>query len=209
MKRLIDNLRSFNSKERFFLIGHILGNTNFTPSQAFKENIEDSLSLKIPDELFAVMDYHLDWLYASLYLTFNGRVDCQIFSNSDHLIKAQQEDVDFIIAFADDVSCHIILVEAKGVTGWTNRQMNSKAMRFEEIFGSDGKRWPGVNPHFLLLSPRRSRHLDVSKWPSWMTTNGEVPWIELPIPTGLKKVTRCSSEGVDDKDGLFWKTSWR
>lgn len=209
MKTLIENLRSFNSKERFFLIGHILGNKNFTPSQAFKKNIEDSLRLKIPDELFAAIDYHLDWLYASLYLTFNGNGESQIVSNSDRMIKAQQEDIDFIIAFPEDTSCHIILVEAKGVTGWTNKQMNSKAMRFEEIFGSDGKRWPGVYPHFLLLSPRRSEHLNITKWPSWMTINGKVPWVELPIPNRLKKVTRCSSVGVPDIAGVFWTTSWR
>jgi len=209
VKKLIENLLSFNSKERFFLIGHILGNKNFTPSQAFKKNIENSLHLKIPDELFAAMDYHLDWLYASLYLTFNGNGESEIVSNSERMIKAQQEDIDFIMAFAEDTSCHIILVEAKGVTGWTNKQMNSKAMRFGEIFGSDGKRWPGVCPHFLLLSPRRSKRLNLSNWPVWMIVDGEVPWIELPIPSKLRKVTRCSREGVDDKEGLFWKTSRR
>jgi hypothetical protein len=209
VKKLIENLRSFNSKERFFLIGHILGNPNFTPSQAFKENIEDSLGLKTPDELFAAMDYHLDWLYASLYLTFNGDGESGIFTNRDHLIKGQQEDIDFIMAFEEDTACHIILVEAKGVTGWTNKQMDSKASRFLEIFGLNGNRWPGVYPHFLLLSPRRSKHLNITKWPSWMTINGEVPWVELPIPNRLKKVTRCSPEGVPDIAGVFWTTSWR
>ena len=208
MKQLIDNLCSFNSKERFFLIGHALGNKDFTLSHVFKKEIANALRLDMPDSLFAAMDYHLDWLYASLHLTFNGG-ECQIFPNSDRLVKAQQEDIDLIIAFAEDTTCHIILVEAKGVTGWTNKQMNSKATRFAEIFGSDGKRWPSVNPHFLLLSPRRSKHLDMSKWPSWMTPNGKVPWIELPVPPKLRKVARCGPNAVPDRNGLFWTTSWR
>ncbi len=209
MKRLIDNLQSFNSKERFFLIGHILGNTNFTPSEVFKKQIKDVLGLKIPDELFAAMDYHLDWLYGSLYLAFNNGSEAQIFSNSDRLIKGQQEDVDFIIAFLEDTSCHIILIEAKGVGGWTNKQMNSKAERFEGIFGPDGKRWLGVNPHFLVLSPRQSNRLNTSSWPTWMTINGKAAWTKLPVSAGLRKITLCSSTGIPDKNGSSWMVSIR
>lgn len=209
MRQLIENLRSFNSKERFFLIGHILGNTEFAPSEAFREIVEDKLGLKIADESFAAMDYHLDWLYASLCLTFNDGGESQIFANTDHIIKAQQEDIDFIIVFAEGDFCHVILIEAKGVTGWTNKQMNSKAMRFGEIFGSDGKKWPRVKPHFVLLSPRRSKYLDVSKWPNWMAVGDQLSWIELPVPTGLRKVTRCNSEGHKDKYGQHWRVNPR
>lgn len=209
MRQLIENLRSFNSKERFFLIGHILGNTEFAPSEAFTEIAEDKVGLKIPDESFAAMDYHLDWLYASLCLTFNDGGESQIFANTDQIIKAQQEDIDFIIVFAEEDFCHVILIEAKGVTGWTNKQMNSKAMRFGEIFGSDGKKWPRVKPHFVLLSPRRPKYLDVSKWPNWMAVRDQLPWIELPVPTGLRKVTRCNSEGQEDRNGQFWRVGFR
>lgn len=209
MRKLIDNLRSFNSKERFFLVGHILGNTDFAPSQAFKESIENSLGLKIPGESFAAMDYHLDWLYASLCLTFSDGGESEIFANTDHIIKAQQEDIDFIIAFVEEDSCHIILLEAKGVTGWTNKQMNSKAIRFEEIFGFDGEKWPNVKPYFMLLSPQRPKQLDVSKWPSWMVVGEQLPWIELSVPKGLRKVTRCDSEGQKNKNGQFWRMNFR
>jgi hypothetical protein len=208
MKQLIDNLRSFNSKERFFLVGHALGNKNFSLSQAFKKAIVNMLRLEIPSDSFTAMDYHLDWLYASLYLTFNGDYS-QIFTNTDGLIKGNQEDIDLFIAFSEDTSCHIILIEAKGVTGWTNKQANSKAIRLRKIFGPDGRRWPGVNPRFLLFSPKRPKRLDMSGWPMWMTINGQVPWVEFPIPTRLKKVTRCDSEGQKDKNGLFWRVSLR
>jgi hypothetical protein len=67
------------------------------------------------------MDCHLDWLYASLLLAFNPKSEQRIFENKDRLIKGQQEDIDFLFAYeADDVS-HIILLEAKGVGGFTNK----------------------------------------------------------------------------------------
>lgn len=209
MNNLINTLRSFNSKERFFLIGHVLGNASFTLSEKFKEKIETKLHLQFPDNSFTAIDYHLDWLYASLYSTFNNGRGSQIFSNSHRIIKAQQEDVDLIIAFQKDGSYHIILLEAKGVTGWTNKQMTSKANRFREIFGTDGKKWPNVIPHFLLMSPKQSKHLNISEWPTWMSVNGQAAWIELPIPNGLRKVTRCDEAGSDDKNGGFWKVSVR
>lgn len=208
MKQLIDNLRSFNSKERFFLIGHALGNRNFTLSQAFKNYFGNVLRLDIPSDSFVAMDYHLEWLYASLYLTFNAE-NSHIFINTDDLIKGNQEDIDLVIVFLEDASCHIILIEAKGVTGWTNKQANSKAIRLRKIFGSDGRRWPGVNPHFMLFSPTRPKHLNISGWPIWMTINCQVPWLELPIPAGLRKVTRCNSTGQKDKHGHFWQANFR
>jgi len=209
MIKLIENLKSFNSKERFFLIGHILGNTAFTPCNAFRKTVETSFNLKVPDEVFAAMDYHLDWLYASLHLTFNEGRGSDIFENRSQIIKGQQEDIDFLMAFADENVCHIILVEAKGVTGWTNKQMDSKAARFREIFGSDGNAWSGVKPHLLLLSPQRSMNLDVSKWPSWMVVSGKAVWSELPVPNQLKKVTRCDSGGSADSGGVFWRVDSR
>jgi hypothetical protein len=208
MKQLIDNLRSFNSKERFFLIGHALGNRNFAVSQTFKNDVANVLQVEIPSESFVAMDYHLEWIYASLYLTFNGE-NSQIFPNTDGLIKGNQEDIDLVIAFLEDASCHIILIEAKGVTGWTNKQANSKAIRLRKIFGSDGRRWPGVNPHFLLFSPKRPKRLDISGWPTWMTVNDQVPWLEFPIPSGLRKVTSCNSTGQKDRNGQFWQANFR
>ncbi len=210
MSRIIENFKSFNSKERFFLVGHILGNASFKPCPAFRESITNALHIQLPESAFAAMDYHLDWLYASLHLAFNHNPEQLIFENKDRLIKGQQEDIDFLFAYeADDIS-HIILLEAKGVGGFTNKQIGSKADRFREIFGMDGKRWPGVKPHFAFVSPDRpSERLQSSAWPIWMKPNSVVPWIELPIPSGLKKVTRCNQRGKPDKEGQYWTISGR
>lgn len=209
MSGLIDNLRSFNSKERFFLIGKVLGNPDFRLSTAFKNNLGNKLELDIPDSAFAAMDYHLDWLYASLYLTFNGEPH-GVHPNKNKIIRAQQEDVDFIIAFDSGGTYHIILIEAKGVTGWTNRQLDSKAKRFGQFFGVEGTNWRGVIPHFLLMSPRRPSHdVHFSGWPAWMHSNGQVNWLELKIPQDLYKVTRCDAKGRNDRNGKYWKRQKR
>ncbi len=205
MSRTIENLKSFNSKERFFLIGHILGNASFKPCPAFRESITNALHIQLPESVFAAMDYHLDWLYASLHLAFNPNPEQRIFENTDRLIKGQQEDIDFLFAYEADNISHIILLEAKGVGGFANKQMASKAVRFREIFAMDGKRWPRVIPHFAFVSPDRpSERLHSSAWPMWMRPNNIVPWIELPIPSGLKKVTRCNRQGEPDKKGQYW-----
>ena len=204
MTQIIDNLKSFNSKERFYLVGHILGNPEFTPCAAFRKCLENVLHIELPESVFAAMDYHIDWLYASLFLASNQK-NPPIFENHDKTIKAQQEDIDFLIAYEKDEICHIIMLEAKGVGVFTNNQMRSKASRLGQIFGEDGGGWPGVVPHFVLISPKKpTGRLQSAKWPAWMLSNNSIPWIELPIPANLKKVTRCNSDKTADKDGKCW-----
>jgi hypothetical protein len=206
---VIEYLRSFNSKERFFLIGHALDNPTLKIGQKFKTVVEGCFGIDIPDNALTAMDYHLDWLWASLYLACKGHAASGVVSNAGQEIRAQQEDIDLLIAFPEGSSCHIVLVEAKGVTGWTNKQMASKVKRFEQILGADGRRWPCVVPHFLLLSPRKPQRLNVSAWPSWMTAGGEVPWCQLPVPNILRKVTRCNSDGKESRKGSYWMVSLR
>ena len=68
MQNLIKYLKDFNSKERFFLTGQILGNPSFTPSSEFREKLSALLEISIPADALSAMDYHIDWLYASLNL---------------------------------------------------------------------------------------------------------------------------------------------
>jgi hypothetical protein len=175
MSVLTECLQSFNSKERFFVVGEILGNPQFQPSPDFLEQVCKALQLPVPKPpIFCAMDYHLDWIYASLQVA-GDRQDGLIYPNSEGKIKAQQEDVDFLIACDADDVCHMILIEAKGVTGWNNRQMTSKANRLREIFGEDGEGWQGVRPHFVIMSPAEPRKLNKSGWPKWMTADWTCP----------------------------------
>jgi len=152
---LIDYLRTFNRKERFYLVGMALGNPKFRLAPKFIKDLNVALGTHIPEDAFAAMDYHLDWLFASLVIISGGGGD-STRSNSGREITGTQEDIDFIVAYPEGGKCHLTLVEAKGVTSWTNRQMNAKADRFSSIFGVDGMRFPFAVPHFVTVSPKPS-----------------------------------------------------
>ena len=171
---VIDNLKSFNRKERFFFVGMALGNPNFELSPGFRVKLNETLRLDVPEDAFTAMDYHLDWIYASLFLFFNGNAD-GVYPNSDKKIKATQQDVDLLVGYQEDErACHIIMLEAKGVTGWTNAQMKSKARRLRDIFGENGNKRPGIIPHFALVSPKEPQRLDAGSWPAWMKPDNKV-----------------------------------
>ena len=97
MNSLLYYLPQFNAKERFFLLGHVLGNPQFTLGSAFKSELSKGMNLSLPEDLFCAMDFHLDWLYAALRLYTDGG-EHKVHSNSDGIIKAQQEDIDLLIA---------------------------------------------------------------------------------------------------------------
>lgn len=140
MTDLITILKSFNRKERFFLIGQALGNSHFILADSFKKKLSDKLELNIPSNAFVAMDYHIDWIFASLFLFLNPKKHPPY--KTDGALTATQEDVDLIIAFIDRDIYHLILIEAKGETSWSNKQLNSKSERLKKIFGTqkfDGK----------------------------------------------------------------------
>jgi hypothetical protein len=214
---VIKYLRRFNRKERFLLVGWALGNEAFVLGQDFRILLGDELRLTIPADAFVAMDYHLDWLYASLVLGTEGGEDesqenPRTVDRTDGslglVIAATQEDVDLIIAFQDGGACHIIIVEAKGVTGWTNKQMESKADRLRTYF-KDGKMWPNVTPHFVIVSPRRyPEGLNVSGWPIWMKKDDKhAHFVQMPpLADRLLRVTRWDDgEGKASRHGDRWK----
>jgi hypothetical protein len=215
MATLIDLLRSFNRKERFYLVGKALGNPGFKLGRGFRGLLKKAFGLPVPENAFVAMDYHFDWIYASLFLA-SPKAD-EAVAHKDHrnqpvyactgAITANQEDVDLLIAFPDEPSplqTHLLLLEAKLDTGWTNKQFRSKAKRLKEIFGEDGDSCDGVIPHFAILSPDDSLGLDKQALPKWACPDGSPVWIEFPKPKDLQKVTRCNRKGVPDKDGKYW-----
>ncbi len=112
----IDNLKSFNRKERFYLIGLALDNRDFELGQRFWKALNDELHLGVPEkprDLFCAMDYHLDWIYASLELSQAQGDESPRTVPSDKMNFTQQ-DVDLLIAFENsDKQCRLIMVEAK------------------------------------------------------------------------------------------------
>jgi len=206
MEKLIEYLRDFNSKERFFLIGQILDNPKFKPSEKFRKELGKTLGLQIPEQVFSAMDYHIDWIFASLELAAHGDT-LRSHPNPNKIIKAQQEDVDFLIAYDDNKQTHLIFIEAKGVTGFTNKQMDSKMERLKQIFGDSGNKYQNVTPHFILMAPSEpTTRLHSNKWPAWAkNTNKNVICLKLSTPENLKSISRCNENGDENKKGTHWK----
>ncbi len=204
MPDLIKLLESFNRKERFFVIKQALG--NFQLSDKFKRELGDATNLAIPPDVFTAMDYHLDWLTAALYAHECGDVDHFFDNPQPQVVKGNQEDTDLLVAFKEDEQYHIVLVEAKAATGWTNKQMRSKAGRLTQIFGSDGNRYPGIRPHICLASPRRPKQLRASEWPRWMSKDdGSYIWLKLNFCKDRLRVTRCDTQGNQSAKGDYFR----
>lgn len=218
-KNLIDNLKSFNRKERFYLVGQMLGNPEFRMDKTQLDEISDLIDIKIPTEYFAAMDYHLDWIYASLILTHehdekpfprnfidnNKKVDLQI--------SGTQEDVDFLLAFVDhENTTHIVMIEAKGDSYFSNAQLNSKNQRFKAIFGNEHT-WPNVKPHFLICSPKEPQNVSIEEPAYFMCPQeSQLIWFSLVMDTGKNKVTRCMGSKENYKpssEGDHWKVEKR
>ena len=200
MSSVIEFLKAFNRKERFFLVADALGKPDFELSPEFKQKLERALGLRVPNDAFVAMDYHLSWIYAAVVLGAEA-IDLvaslgTVRENSEGLIRGNQEDVDLLVAYEDDQVTHLVVVEAKGVTGWTNGQMTSKATRLGLIFGQDGSRYPSIAPHFIITSPWRARDLRPAEWPKWMAPDSIIPWMPLPVRSGLLRPGRTDSRGT-------------
>lgn len=205
MPDLIELLESFNRKERFFLISQALG--NFQMSDHFRRELGKTVSIEIPAGSFTAMDYHLDWLTAALVAHGAGNKG-ELFDNpGQQTIHGTQEDIDLLVAFRAESLYHIILVEAKGDTGWTNKQMRSKANRLTQIFGLNGGKYADVHPHICLTSPKKpSQRLKDGEWPAWMRKGGNsFNWLELNFPGNRRIVTRCDADRNPSAQGQYFR----
>lgn len=201
MPDLIEVLESFNRKERFFLIAQALGQEDgagepaFTLHPKFRKELEQKIGIEVPIDAFVAMDYHLDWLQASLTLAPVIQDEVFDFSNEGEVIKGTQEDVDLLVAFREGERCHLVLVEAKAYSGWTNDQMISKSNRLREIFGDDGTKNRDAIPHFCLIGPKPEK-LKTETFPEWMKPGGELLCLDLRLPdTNRRKVERYDKVG--------------
>lgn len=199
---LVPHLRRFNRKERFFLVGLALGNEAFRLGNDFRQKLSDVLGLFIPEDAFVAMDYHLDWLFAAITLAATSGAPGP-HARDPRLITGGPEDIDLLVAFDTDRESHVIMLEAKGVTSYSNRQFESKVRRLSEAFAAPQAE--RVVPHLVLVSPTVPRYLRYECCPPWMLgKDGRVAWLQLLVPSDMQKIVRCTESGTPDRHGEYW-----
>ena len=200
---LIQVLRRFNRKERFHLLHHALGydGWSFRLGDEFRRDLGENVGQRVPAGALVTMDYHLDWISMGVWLSEQEELPTkQATVRNAGRVAGNQEDIDLLVAFRSEGTAHLVLVEAKGDTPWSNRQLGSKARRLGEIFGGDEIRdGAKIRPHFVLMAPNRSTGIKADTWPVWMRTAVDRQMV-LPWPRTMKP-TLCDREGRAKIDG--------
>jgi hypothetical protein len=200
----VDIIRSFDSHERGILFQWAAGSP-FSISEALRGDLSVALKAPVPENPFVAMDYTLDWLHAALTCFSNPSAWSEPQPIQPKKIVGSQEDVDMLIAW-EDPAPHLALIEAKGFTGWTNKQMASKAQRLGAIFSDDVRAL--VDVHFVLAGPKPSAGLKTDGWPEWMRATGRVHTLDIGDPGPRWGVRRAQPDGVGADGKTNW-TQWR
>jgi hypothetical protein len=147
-------------------------------------------------------DFHIDWLEAALIA--HSMPVGSIFPEPElgRNLNRNQEDIDLLIAWESDGATIVVMVEAKGVTAWSNQQYRSKLTRLVGLFGTQGDRWRNVSPRFALASPsppKRVASVGVTSWSH--DANGLPRWLPLRLPEELTRLERCDASGSPSRSG--------
>jgi hypothetical protein len=214
---LVKALKKFNRKERYWLIRNAFGENSRKLDPKFLRSLEGEHSIKVPENAWWAMDYHLDWLVAALHL-FKCEGKGESFKRQDNpkqtLVNGTQLDVDLIIAFDKT----LIFIEAKGDAGWDYEQLNRKIRRLQNIAIADARYLEGVKTYFILMAPKAQRkphmeEIDAVR-PDWIFPEGTPRWLDLQIENeddqkvttfeDFNRVGRCNKEETPCKTGDFF-----
>lgn len=202
--QLVQALKRFNRKERFWLLSDAVGKPFASLSPAFLNKVGTKLGIGLPSNPWWAFDYHLDWLHAVLSLGPDYDLThlpvAQV--NDTPIATGGQEDIDLLIAFDQT----IILIEAKMSTSWTKKQMESKFKRMSSLPTLH------VQPHFVLVSPSKPKRLNLTGVPSWALKahNGATQPAHIILPGSEDQdkplmISRCNEGGVKSAVGEHWK----
>ena len=207
MPDVIKYLKAFNRKERFILLNKALGEDTFRLSPNFARELGRLIDcdIEIPPNAFVAMDYQLNWIQMALYLADNPScAEPNSRIPQQNLFCNNQQDVDLLVAFDLGERTHLVMIEAKADTGWTNKQLEQKKERLTLIFDKNNYGLGKVNPHFILMSPKESKSICTKDWPDWMKPDeGKPLWLKLPLPSGLLRTTRSDHEGNTNQNGGY------
>jgi hypothetical protein len=222
LTELEQKLAHFNRKERFLLVGQALGNPAFALGEPFRNSLAELLHRPVPHEAYCAMDYHLDWLFAAVMWAEGkvhpGNLMPREFVASatgmptDLTVTGNQSDIDLLIAWTDSRNRgQIALLEAKGFSGWSNKQMGYKLARLGAMFGeADSPRFEDVDVHLVLVGPKPPTDLELLG-PSWaLGPEGGKAKYFLPLhppATETFAVQRVTNDRKPSKTGSHWVIS--
>jgi hypothetical protein len=192
---LAEILERFNRKERNLLVRDILGHAEakLRLSSDFIERIRVATNVTLDADAWWATDYHFDWLFAAVMMFLGRAVPDQEHANTG-IITGTPEDADLIIAEGN----HLILVEAKAYSNFSNEQVDSKRLRFDQLRALAGD---VLDLHLLLMSRTQPQKLAVP--------DGVQPlrWIPLRIDgrVTISRVERCNGNGKADAAGINWR----
>lgn len=203
---LLEWLDALNRKERYYLVNQALGGFGLAPQ--FRDAIRNATGVRVPSNAYAWMDYHLDWVWAALQLADHPVTlpikkplppspefaDVADGKASVH-INQNQEDIDLLVGFRAEGMTHLLFIEAKGETAWSNPQMRSKVFRLKAILPELPE---DVRPLLVLASPTKPQHLQVPEnSPEWIAPSPtEWRYMELAAPDGRWKIERPDEKSI-------------
>ena len=202
---LVQLLRRFNRKERYWLLVDALGPSALHLSDDYRQRLGQILGVLVPADAWWAMDYHFDWLHAALFCLAHGVTpeDLGVQCNEGKAVKGNQEDMDLIVAFDRT----LLLIEAKGAGAWSQAQMESKSQRIAALPQPEG-----LDLRLVLTSPPGAQNIMSGQWvtviqksmpgsagnPLLMPLNG------FGGGERLLRVARCDIKGRPDARGDCW-----
>lgn len=210
-------LAAFNRKERFFLwqeattdnVDYELPGPGLRLSDSFRARLSAITGLEVPASAWAAVDYHLSWLHAALQwqagLAWPGQQPPHPTAAGEDgasWITGNQEDIDLIVAWTRNGEPYLVLIEAKGYSAWSTKQVSSKIPRIDAILQATLK---PPTTRLVLTSPRPPQKLSTGDWPDWARPSGQVLWMSLDVPGSRLATQRVGPKGESSNAGTQWK----
>jgi hypothetical protein len=203
MSTLVDFLERLNRKERYFVIAHATGARNLVIGHELQRQLGEVTGVEAPANARLFVDYHLDWLVASLRLAFDQPARLS-FRNTGQAVKGNQEDIDLLVAFEERAVTHLAMIEARASARWSMDQLRAKVKRLNSIFGIVGDRFPLAKPHFLLLSPVRPPAQVMKALPKWDRDSARPQWMPLSYPKERLIVEKTLASKKPSRTGSYF-----
>ena len=211
MPNLVECLRSFNRKERYWVIRNALGECAKRLSPEFLQLLEDEVGVSIERDAWWAVDYDINWFIAALLL-YNGVTrgeNVEIGGGKLAIQGGNPQDFDLVVAF----NATVILIEAKGVTSWSNEQMRNKRDRLAALDAFSDKFGKKVDLFLVTMSPSEPKKLNELIWSEKIKIGRAIKetfqryhvQLEIEDRDNFKVVTRCNEKYEPFKDGKHFR----